>query len=85
MNAYFSKSQTKAVERYIDSKLGRKSNMSFANTKIDAKLTLEDQTTIYMKKSPGLLKIELNKEENSDESFEKVKAMCEGLKGVLAK
>ena len=81
MKASYDESKKKAVERYMDSQLGRQSNMSFANSTIDGKLTLEDHTTIYMKKSPGHLKIELDKDENSEESLEKVKAVGEELKG----
>ena len=85
MNAYFSRSKTKAVEQYMDSQLGRQSNMSFENSQIDGTLTLDDHTTFYVKKSPGVLKIKLNKDENSDEALAKVRSMCEGLKKIIAK
>ena len=84
MKAYFSKSKTRDVERYMDSRIGRRSKMSFVNSQIDGKLALDDHTTFYIKKSPGLLKIKLDKAENSEEAYEKIRSMCEGIKKVLA-
>ena len=69
----------------MDSQLGRQNNMSFENAQIERTLTLEDHTTFYVKKSPGVLKIKLDKDENSDEALAKVRSMCEGMKVVLAK
>ncbi len=85
MEAYFNKSQTRDVERYMDRMIGNKSNMSFSNTRIDGSLALDDHTTFYIKKSPGILKIKLDKDKNSDESYHEIKSMCIGIKKVLAK
>ena len=85
MKAYFGKNKTTDVERYMDSRIGRRSNMSFVNSQIDGKLALDDHTTFYIKKSPGLLKIKLDKTENSEEAYERIRSMCEGIKKVLAK
>ena len=84
MKAYFSKNRTREVERYMDSRIGKRSNMSFVNSKLDGRLALDDHTTFYIKKSPGLLKIKLDKAENSEEAYERIRSMCEGLKKVLA-
>lgn len=85
MNAHFSKSKTREIEQYLDSKLGRQSNMSFLNAQIDGTIALDDQTTFYIKKSAGVLNIKMDKDENSDEALERVRLMCEGLKTVLVK
>ena len=53
MNAHFSKSKTRDVEEYMDSRIGTKSNMSFVNSRINGKLALDDHTTFYIKKIPG--------------------------------
>jgi len=82
MKARFSKSKTKAIESYLDDKLSR-GNISFHNTRIDGHLTLDDHSTFYIKKSPGYLYIKLDKDENSDEAYYKIKSMCEGVKQVL--
>lgn len=85
MNAEFSKSKTRAVERYMESKIGQTTKTPFTSARIDGTVALDDQTTFYMKKSPGTLKIKLDKDENSEEALEKIRSMCEGLKGVLSK
>jgi len=65
-------------------KIGDASNMSFTNTRIDGQLSLNDHTTFYIKKYPGYLKIKLDKGKNSDESYYRIKEMCEGIKKVIA-
>jgi hypothetical protein len=73
------------VDEYMDSRIGRTSNMSFVNSRIDGKLALDDHTTFYIKKYPGFIEIKLDKNENSEEAYHRIKAMCEGIKKVIAK
>ena len=79
------KAKTRAVEEYMDSRIERRSNMSFVNSQIDGTIALDDHTTFYIKKPTGILKIKLDKDENSDEAYHRIKAMCEGIKKVLTK
>ena len=83
MNARFSKSKTRDVEEYMDSTIGTQTNMSFVNSRINGKLALDDHTTFYIKKYPGRIKIKLDKDENSDEAYHRIRAMCEGIKEVI--
>ena len=83
MLAHFSTGKTGDVDKFMDHKIGRRSNMSFANSRIDGKLSLDDHITFYIKKYPGYLQIKLDKEENSDASYQRVKSMCEGIKKVI--
>src|ERR1700704_5353193 len=85
MEAWFNKSMTSDIEHYMDKRIGSESNMSFVNTRIDGRLSLEDQSTIYIKKYPGYLRIKLDKDENSGDSYERIRDMCEGIKRLLAK
>jgi len=85
MKAYFSKSKTRDVEKYMDDRIGSGSNMSFVNTRIDGQLALDDHTTFYIKKYPGLVEIKLDKDENSAEAYRRVKSMCEGIKTVVTR
>lgn len=57
--------------------------MLFVNTRIDGRVGLDDHTTFFIKKSPGHLKIELNKRENSYDSYREIKSLCEGIKEVV--
>ncbi|MFT3980148.1 MAG: hypothetical protein QM687_06725 [Ferruginibacter sp.] len=83
MHAHFDKNKTRAVEHFMNNAIGRKSNVSFTNMVTDATITLDDGTNFYMKKSPGELEIELDKNKNSSISYYTVKSMCEGIKEVI--
>lgn len=85
MKADFPEGETRNVEEYMNRTIGTNSNMSFINTQIDGSLALDDHTTFYIKKSPGILYITLDKDRNSDESYHEIKSMCQGIKKVLAK
>ncbi len=71
------------MEEYMDKKIGRSSNMSFVNTNIDGTITLDNHTTFYIQKSPGVVKIKLDKDENSEEAYYTIKSMCEGIKPIV--
>ena len=59
--------------------------MSFVNSRIDGTIALDDHTIFYIKKYPGFIEIELDKDKNSDVAYRRIKSMCEGIKRVLAK
>ena len=83
MDARFHENRTRDVEEYMDDQIGRRSNISFANTRIDGRIGLDDNTSFFIQKFPGHLKIELNKRQNSADSYQKIKSLCEGIKEVL--
>ena len=83
MNAHFSKNRTRAVERYMNEKLGRQNGFSFTNTESDADFTLDDGTRFHLRKYPGHVAIKLDKSRNSDEAYHNIKSMCEGMKEVI--
>lgn len=83
MDAWFHEYRTRDVEKYMDDKIGRQSDLSFVNTRMDARIGLDDHTTFFIKKSPGHIRIDLDKRKNSRESYRQIKSMCEGIKEVL--
>jgi len=85
MAADFNKRKTTTVEEFMDYSIGRKINMSFVNTRIDGTLALDDHTRFYIIKYPGFIKIKLDKDENTPEGYQQIKAMCEGIKKLLVK
>ncbi len=85
MEADFNKNRTRAVEEYMDEKLGSVTNMSFVNTRLNGKIALGDNTNFYIEKYPGYMRIKLDKEKNSYSSYERVRSMCEGLKKIFIK
>jgi len=86
MTARFHDSKTRAVENYIRECTEDGHIFKYGgHGKMDATLTLDDETKVYIKSREGMLKIRFNKEENSEESYERIKDMCEGIKNLLAK
>jgi hypothetical protein len=49
----------------------------------DKTVSLKDGTNFYIKSSPGKLKILLDKRENSEASYLRIKHICQRLKDVL--
>ena len=85
MHAHFSESKTRDVDEYMDRRIGDGSDMSFINSRIDGKIAFNDHTTFYIKKYPGLVELKLDKNENSNEAYRRVRAMCEGIKKLITK
>lgn len=83
MNAWFNENKMREVEEYMDDKIGRQSNTSFVNTRIDGRIVLDDHANFFIKKFPGHLEIELDKRKNSRESYREIKSLCEGIKDVV--
>ena len=82
MTAKFNPDRTAAVERWLEKELPA-GDVSFTNTEIDGNITLDNQATFYMKKSPGFLNIKLDKEKNSDAIYRKIRTACEGINDVV--
>jgi hypothetical protein len=75
--ASYSRHKTRKIQKYLDAELNER---LFRNTKIDATVTLPDETSFYVRSIPGRLLIRLNKEENSAASYNRIKRLGEGIK-----
>ena len=82
MTAKFNPEKTTKVDKYLDQELAT-GDMSFTNTQMDGEITLDNKTTFYIKKSAGYLNIKFDKEKNSEETFYKIKAVCDGINDVV--
>ena len=82
MTAKFNPDRTLAVERWLDKEFSSV-DVSFSNTQIDGNITLDNQATFYMKKSPGFLNIKLDKEKNSEAIYRKIRSVCEEINEVV--
>ena len=85
LDAQYKKDETRSVDNYLDDHLGKGNDISFTNARIDADLTLNDGTKLYMDKAVGKLIIKFNKDENSMASYIKIKDLAEGLKPIMSK
>jgi hypothetical protein len=85
MAADFDKNKTRRVEHFMNREIGKESNFSFVNMRTNATVRLDDDTKFFLRKEPGLIRIKLNKDENSPAAYYRIKAMCEGMKNVMIK
>ena len=84
MDADFKRSQTRAVQVYLNDHLLSGNMKLTRNDDIDKEITLDDKTTFYINSNPGSLQIKIDKTKNSEEQCERVRQACEDLKEILA-
>lgn len=83
MEADYPRHQSHDVKVYLNDHLlnqvSHRRRHSFKNEEI----TLDDNTKFYIDSYPGELNIRIDKEENSEEGYIRVKELCQGLKVVI--
>ncbi len=84
LSARFDKNKTRAVQNFIEDYTENSGLFTSVNSEVEGAVTLDDNTKVYIKAKKGQLKIKLDKDENSQESYENIKDMCEGIKELLA-
>ncbi len=80
--ASYQRNKTYRVQRFMDAQLH--THDLFRNARMNAVVTLDDKTNFYIKTSPGSLYIKLNKDENNDEAYLRIKELGEQIKQKLA-
>ena len=83
--ASFPEDKTRRVERLINRSLSLNSFFGNPDDYVDATTILDDQTKVSIKASPGDLRIQLDRDENSEASYHRIKDMCEEIKNELKK
>ena len=81
--AKFPDEKTSDVQKYLTKELSDSKDLSFENTNIDGKISLNDGTFFHMKLAEGCLKIEMERKKNTSQAYRRMKKLCEGLKKVL--
>lgn len=76
--ASYTNNKTLQVHRFLDNKL--KTKQVFNHGRVDAMITLSDNTNVYVKTTPGRLLIKLDKNDNSPEAYERIKRVGEDLR-----
>ena len=84
MDADYKRSQTYAVQAYLNAHLLNGEVKLKRNGYVDREITLDDKTTFHINSNPGSLNIRIDKTENSEESCERIRVACEDLKEILA-
>lgn len=78
--AKFNSSKTETVKTYLQSRLQNELTAPIEETIFKETVTLKDGTEFSMKISPGRLHIKLDKRENSEAAYFKVKSLCDEIK-----
>jgi len=81
--ATYNERKTKNVWHYLNAKLDDSEIYFSDDNYYNVTTVLHDDTRLYIKSSPGRIKIKLDKRDNTEASYERVKHICEGLKDVL--
>ncbi len=81
MRASFDEDQTRDVQRIINAHLHN--SVSFNSEFVETNVRLDDGTSFYIKTRPGRVKIKFDRSENSEESCERLREMCDEIKDVL--
>lgn len=79
--ATYDRHKTGRIHRLLRDELH---NDLFRKNNVDADLTLDDDTRVHIKTTPGKLVILLNKHENNLESYRRIRDLGEGVKLSLA-
>lgn len=80
--ASYGKNKTRQLQKYLDGQLN--TNKMLEDSKMDSYITLKDNTVLYIKTTPGKLLIKLDKNENTDASYARIKRIGEQVKMNLA-
>ncbi len=84
MDGDYRRNQSRKVQVYLNNRLLSNSSVRFDEEDfVDKEITLDDNTTFYINTNPGELSIRIDKNENSEESCERVKNFCKELEIVL--
>ena len=78
--ASYNKHRSAEIQHYINTHIAPD---DLSGDFIDVTTTLKDGTNFYIKEMAGRLKIKLDKQKNSEASYEKIKNMCNGIKNIL--
>lgn len=84
MNAVYRPARTQKIEHYMQSKMLTSTVFNKVESNTNAVLVEDGDARFYLQSSKGNLHIKLNKNENSEQSYNRVKEMCEEIKEIIA-
>ncbi|WP_138476828.1 hypothetical protein [Dyadobacter bucti] len=80
--AKFNERKTRQIKRFVHTQIAPAGSVTGDYVHIE-ELILDDHTKIELEESPGKILIRLDKEQNSEASYHRIKSMCEKLKKVI--
>jgi hypothetical protein len=84
-DAVYPVNRTGDVQDYINNCMEPNGLFASSHDYFNVDTKLQDGTKFHVKSSPGKMDIVLIKHENSIESYNRIKKMCEGIKNILTK
>jgi len=81
--ASFPEDLTSKVHRVVNKSISPNGLFASANDYMNINTTLQDQTKFAVKASPGFIEIKINKRDNSEASYYRIKEMCAKIKRSL--
>lgn len=82
-NAEYPKHKTNQVVNFIENSLKQNDFFSNAEGIKDENVKLPDSSKFYIKAEPGFIKINFDKRNNSETSYQKLVKLCMGIKEEL--
>ena len=82
--ASYDRDMTDEVNRIINKHLHGQHSTAFVHTFTEKEIRLDDGTNFYIRSGPGRLRIRLDRDDNSEENCEEIRAMCDEIKDLLA-
>ena len=79
--ANYDKEKTQRVQDFINDKMAPGSKVT--GDHVDITTTLDDHTSFRLEEYPGKVRIKLDKEDNSEASYRRIKAMGEGIRRII--
>ncbi|PTQ95065.1 hypothetical protein C8P68_106280 [Mucilaginibacter yixingensis] len=82
-SARYNSDITPGVEQYINEQIKPTSILNSQNHRVDLAVILADHTNFNIKSSPGRLDIEMNKKDNTGQSYTRVNNLCAGIRNFI--
>lgn len=81
--ANYPERKTKKVVAYIEETLKDDQLFADENSVKDGNISLGDSIKFYLKAEPGYLVIDFKKQQHTETNYQKMEALCQGIKKVI--
>ncbi len=78
--ARFNQRKSEQIKQCLNKSLMQYSDISLDNNYINETIVLNNDTKFYLQTAPGKIKVEFNKYENSEASYNQIKDLCDDIK-----
>lgn len=78
--ARFNQRKSEQIKQCLNKNLMQYSDISLDKNYINETIVLNNDTKFYLQTAPGKIKVEFNKYENSEASYNQIKKLCDDIK-----